>query len=245
MITRNLLSQESIMNLLGGRQPQQIFRLLDLPPELILHILELFIDIDLVQGPINIADAFSGPKSAIPFILKRGEARYTTRSRRLLQPAISRTCRLFRSETLPLFYQRNVFFLSNNFEGDRAIVKWLGCIGIEHVRQLRSVLVRASVGIDGGYWLHVRLWKLSTHLESKTSYILHVPIVSNRIVLNSLFGFVSCRIIFCQELAASTCFWKTMLEVEGLLPRRKDVSAERTVLCINDTHAEPMANELG
>lgn len=75
---------------------QEGSRLLDLPPELLLHVLNFVIEDEAPRVSCNIKEESTG------IIVK--------------EPPIAQVCQLLRHESMPLFYSRKAFFL--NFETD-------------------------------------------------------------------------------------------------------------------------------
>lgn len=105
------------------------FRLLDLPTELVLRILEQCILGTRSGGPIGVTKAINarGGKAA---------------SSELVQPAITRVCHLLRTEGLPLFYKHNVFLIAQpRYQEYGPIARWLECIGPAHALNLQSLFV--------------------------------------------------------------------------------------------------------
>ncbi len=95
------------------------FRLLDLPPELMVRICQLAV----VQ-----------PKTIDPT-----RARMAKHQAQILrQPAISRTCHLLRKESLLAFYCENTFEVFH-WEKKACIRHWLTAIGVGNLRAMRSL----------------------------------------------------------------------------------------------------------
>ena len=63
--------------------------------------------------------------------------------RHAMQPALSRTCRLLRKETLPIFYGQHTFLIAF-YPHAPAAEAWLSAIGLENLGLLRNVLIRAT-----------------------------------------------------------------------------------------------------
>lgn len=106
------------------------FRLLDLPPELWLRICEFAV---IKNGPIQVGRE---PKSRDQMAI-------------VSQPEITRTCRILRSEGLPLFYSTNVFELYHYY-GVPCPRIWVLAIGVGN-RQRMCTMTMVS-GCQKDFW---------------------------------------------------------------------------------------------
>lgn len=95
----------------------QHFPILNLPAELTVRIIQQAIIISSREDPIHLEES----------------------SKSHAQPAITRVCRLFRAEGLPVFYKHNFFTAESSHYGTENLVHWLQSIGqvnaskIEHL----------------------------------------------------------------------------------------------------------------
>ena len=106
------------------------FRLLDLPPELMVRICQL-----------AVVQTYTFDPTKAP--LAKHQAKIVR------QPAITRTCRLLRKESLRAFYR------DNNFEAfhwakKTCIRNWLTAIGVENLRAMRSLTFHCKFNTD--FW---------------------------------------------------------------------------------------------
>ena len=106
------------------------FRLLDLPPELWLRICEFAV---IKSRPIQIGRE---PDPADQMAM-------------VSQPDITRTCRLLRSEGLPLFYSANVFEMYHYF-GIPCPRRWILAIGEGNRQRMRTMTVVSGCHKD--FW---------------------------------------------------------------------------------------------
>ncbi|TKA31793.1 hypothetical protein B0A50_01872 [Salinomyces thailandicus] len=108
-------------NPISDKPQHQPFRLLDLPPELWTRICQL----DITRPPSTV-------------ITKAAHA--NTVCRQTTQPPLTRTSRLLRSETLPIFYNLHTFVIVDNYaDVDDGVVKWLDSIGKRNRRCLKRL----------------------------------------------------------------------------------------------------------
>ncbi|KAK5125855.1 hypothetical protein LTR85_012131 [Meristemomyces frigidus] len=119
-------------------------RLLDLPNELLLPILELAVTCSTKEQPIKIDRAVKSKKSSTTSPL--GVIRYRKGAELLLQPAITRVCRFLREEGLPMFYKKNVFYSHNNRHSFRAARRWLDGIGQVNMTRVTELYIDITVG---------------------------------------------------------------------------------------------------
>ncbi|KAF2193031.1 hypothetical protein K469DRAFT_508013, partial [Zopfia rhizophila CBS 207.26] len=111
--------------------------LLRLPLELQLSIYELVIIQDgplLLNCPCN-----SSYRGRYKQMQQDEEAWVMGEEHPPLQPALSRTCRLTRRVTLPIFYKENIFRASYCYQGGILPIKWLHMIGKENREMLRHL----------------------------------------------------------------------------------------------------------
>ena len=106
------------------------FRLLDLPPELMVRICQL-----AVIQPETI-DPTKAP-------LAKHQAKIVQ------QPAITRTCRLLRKESLRAFYRDNDFEVFH-WSKKACIRYWLIAIGEENLRAMRTLMFHCKFNTD--FW---------------------------------------------------------------------------------------------
>ena len=108
----------------GGR-----FRLLDLPVEMWTHICQLAIS---RPEPIKVFNKLCPRLNAAA----------------VAQPPITRTCKLIRAETLPLFYEKHIFLVHRQNSMPRQLCAWLLAIGPTnraHLRHLYSMSTSSSL----------------------------------------------------------------------------------------------------
>ncbi|PPJ60613.1 hypothetical protein CBER1_03654 [Cercospora berteroae] len=103
---------------------EQPFRLLDLPPELVVRVLEfaLIID-DKAKLKLTPSDRPSGSS-------------YNTSFELYLQPAITKTCHWLRNEGLPIFYSRNRFVVTAQFDDAFYLWEWVATLQPAHQEKL-------------------------------------------------------------------------------------------------------------
>lgn len=97
------------------------FRLFDLPPELWLRVCEFAV---IRPSTIRVGKE---PSLVDQVAITR-------------QPAITRTCRLLRHESLPLFYSSNTFEMLH-CSGVPCPRNWIKAIGSDHRRRMKSMLM--------------------------------------------------------------------------------------------------------
>ena len=102
------------------------FRLLDLPVELVVRVLEHAVIIGSEDRPININDAFRHRRKTAAQSAQGSNYRRGTGL--LMQPALTRTCRLLRVEGLKIFYSQNVFFTDSSSGDFQPLGRWLQCL---------------------------------------------------------------------------------------------------------------------
>ncbi|CAK1360281.1 hypothetical protein CB0940_06353 [Cercospora beticola] len=105
---------------------QECFRLFDLPPELVLRVLEFAVVISTKAKPLLI-DSYWG-FSWTPCLSAE-------------QPAITRSCRLLREEGLKLFYTRNIFLGASSDEGASTFWRWAKCLGQQNLQRIDRLYV--------------------------------------------------------------------------------------------------------
>lgn len=101
------------------------FRLLDLPVELVVHIIDFAVTNSSKDKPIQIKP---------------------DNKDQLSQPAITQTCRLLRREGVPKFYANNIFLGDSTDKGARLLWDWLAMIGPEYWGSVEELWVQWSVG---------------------------------------------------------------------------------------------------
>ncbi|KAK3104275.1 hypothetical protein LTR53_018552, partial [Teratosphaeriaceae sp. CCFEE 6253] len=106
------------------------FPLFQLPTELWLRVCELAVTFD---RPINVT------KSAL--VEQQVASVY--------QPAITRTCKLLRRETLPLFYRNNIFE-ARHFCEHACPRRWMVTIGLVNLRMMRTF--RLHTRMSDTFW---------------------------------------------------------------------------------------------
>lgn len=62
----------------------------------------------------------------------------------VMQPGISRTCRLIRKETIPMFYERNTFMAYDQIAMPAQLVSWVTAIGWTNRASLRRLYVQGT-----------------------------------------------------------------------------------------------------
>jgi hypothetical protein len=146
--------------------PNPPFRLLDLPLELVIRVLDFAVIHSSKDDPINIPDAVARTESRkAPHASGRP---YKKATWRLVQPAITRTCRLLRAEGLPTFYARNVFAAYSNMAGLAALGQFCGAVGVEHRARLHLYVQWARWRAGSPSWVFNGRQAGSLYLE--TSY---------------------------------------------------------------------------
>ena len=117
-------------NALRTDPPIKPFRLLDLPPELWLRIIELVVVDD---EPIEITRASDSLRQAAL----------------VQQPPLTRTCRLLRREALTMYYQKNIF-QAKHLCGVACPRRWFAAVGADNLRLMRQFLFHATFQPD--FW---------------------------------------------------------------------------------------------
>ncbi len=128
---------EGEISALPFARPGQIVTVLELPMELVLRILEMVVVTSSSQHPIFVRSK-RPRKKASQASRNRVSARSKPGTAPLIQPAVTRACRLFRHEGLPLFYKENSFCF--DIDSDRAlhlVNDWLSALNPEHVLGLQ------------------------------------------------------------------------------------------------------------
>lgn len=106
------------------------FRLFDLPPELWLRICAMAV---IQAKPLQIGkEAYLRDSMAI-----------------VKQPAITRTCRLIRDETLPIFYSSNTFEMFHGYDVP-CPRKFIVAIGDANRRRMKTLLMHSNCQKD--FW---------------------------------------------------------------------------------------------
>ncbi|EME88775.1 uncharacterized protein MYCFIDRAFT_170351 [Pseudocercospora fijiensis CIRAD86] len=117
---------------------QEHFRLLDLPPELVVRIVEYAVITSSKECPLEFK-----PDSAV-------------------QPAITRACRLLRAEGVKLFYGSNYFVLNASDSETEVFWQWYACIGRQQAVKIDSLFVRvvdssgnrmSLLGLQWDWWV--------------------------------------------------------------------------------------------
>ena len=115
--------------------------LFELPPELQLIIYDFMIpenELYLVNFPCN-----SSYRNRLELMERDEKAWKSGANRPPMQPAITRTCRFIRDQTLSMFYRRNVFRARYcdlfNEQPLAEVVPWLRAIGPENREMLRHL----------------------------------------------------------------------------------------------------------
>ncbi|CAK1360284.1 hypothetical protein CB0940_06355 [Cercospora beticola] len=93
------------------------FPILDLPPELVVRIIEHAVTISSKDKRVAIFDGTNAHQ----------------------EPAITRVCRWFRSEGLPLFYTQNMFTLSTTRKSTQALFRWVNNIGLQRASTIQNL----------------------------------------------------------------------------------------------------------
>ncbi|KAF2210650.1 hypothetical protein CERZMDRAFT_99263 [Cercospora zeae-maydis SCOH1-5] len=93
------------------------FPVLDLTPELVLRVLEHALIVSSKDNPIVIRGGREDHK----------------------QPAVTRVCRLFRSEGLPLFYKHNVFMFETDERSTYEFFHWIRQLGLQCASTIQSL----------------------------------------------------------------------------------------------------------
>lgn len=109
------------------------FRLLDLPPELWLKVLDF-----AVRRPNTIRIG--------------RESKFSDQVARVRQPAVTRTCRLLRREGLPMFYANNKFEMVHSYDVP-CPRRWLEVIGKERRRWMRELVIDSRCSVE--FWRYV------------------------------------------------------------------------------------------
>ncbi|KAK5744742.1 hypothetical protein LTR17_001818 [Elasticomyces elasticus] len=126
---------EPKMNPAGQELNTLNFRLLDLPPELWLRIIQTSIQL---PSPVTLTvDPWGAEhKPILSHYAPRYSRRYTQHLNAGHQPALSRVSRLMRKETLAQYYRLNDFeIVEEKFIGSN----WIDEIGVGNLRNMRSV----------------------------------------------------------------------------------------------------------
>lgn len=97
-----------------------LFRLMDLPPELMLRVIRHAVVISSQEKPLRITN--DDPEAIVP-------------------PAITRACRLFRTEGVPLFYSNNIFLGGSDHRGADSLWQWLEVLGAKNRQRLGGLYV--------------------------------------------------------------------------------------------------------
>ena len=121
---------ESVFDNVIYVRSHSVFRLLDLPPELVIRICQL-----AVIRP-NTIDTTMSPKA-------RRQARL------LQQPALTRTCRLLRQEAPRSFYRDNTWE-AYHWSKHNCIRDWLRAIGEDNLRTMRELTFHCKFQPD--FW---------------------------------------------------------------------------------------------
>lgn len=93
------------------------FPILDLPPELVIRIVQQAVVISSQDKPIPI----DGHTKAHQ------------------EPAVTRVCRFLRCEGLPLFYKHNTFMVLTTTKATHELFKWIHRIGLQRASTIRSL----------------------------------------------------------------------------------------------------------
>ncbi|KAM3421656.1 hypothetical protein BST61_g2041 [Cercospora zeina] len=120
---------------------QEHFRLLDLPPELVIRVLRFAVVISTREKPLRIQR-----KSKEPWAV----AHHGDDSLSAKQPAIARTCRLLRDEGLKLFYARNIFLGASDFLSIPVLWQWVDVIGQKHLQRIDWLFIEWVDGDGSG-----------------------------------------------------------------------------------------------
>ncbi|PPJ60609.1 hypothetical protein CBER1_03653 [Cercospora berteroae] len=110
---------------------QECFRLFDLPPELVVRVLEFAVVVSTKSRPLRIA-----MDSIEPW-----EDSCSDESLSAGQPAITRTCHLLRDEGLKLFYAENIFLGATSNDDAAALWKWGNAIGQEKLKRIDRLYI--------------------------------------------------------------------------------------------------------
>ncbi|EME88777.1 uncharacterized protein MYCFIDRAFT_80145 [Pseudocercospora fijiensis CIRAD86] len=124
---------------------QKPFRLLDLPDELVLKILEFAVVHSTRASPIHVNSSITQDEDISAEELRHRALSgrpYKKRTWALVQPAITRTCRFLRTEGTKTFYQSNHFFSDSSTDGIEGLMKWLKCLSDQQISTIRRMYVQ-------------------------------------------------------------------------------------------------------
>lgn len=97
------------------------FRLLDLPAELVLRVLDFAVVRSTKNNPLRISFSNSTSKDTAIDLYNGSDLEH----RNLKLPAITRTCRLLRKEGLQKFLGSNTFYAHTSYSGTTALMGWV------------------------------------------------------------------------------------------------------------------------
>lgn len=121
------------------------FRLLDLPDELVLRVLEFAVVTSSNSKPIRISQ-------------------YRKYNLEAVQPAITRTCRSLRKEGTPMFYKQNIFFVDSlSHEELRKSCMWLTAIGSKNCALVNQIQVRWTTSLGNADLPEHKRWEDMAH----------------------------------------------------------------------------------
>ena len=180
------------------------FRILDLPAELVVRVIEQAVILSTVHNPIRVR-TFDAPA--------------------FTQPAITRTCRLFRVEGLPLFYKHNYFKAYSAASAAKPTFSWLRSIGKVNASMLQHCYLEsvfAGAGIleimTGGLFLqemrgHAR--EGDNHSHGRAVEWAFIRQREGKIVLGSG-AFEGCYELSFGDVVKLGDSWERMLDIASL-----------------------------
>ncbi|GIZ37432.1 hypothetical protein CKM354_000087800 [Cercospora kikuchii] len=152
---------------------QECFRLFDLPTELIIRVLEFAVVISTKAKPLLIECYL---KESWPTACNELSAK---------QPAITRTCRLFREEGLKLFYTQNIFLGASSDDDAPALWSWAETIGQKNLQRIQQLYV-AWVGGYGETFCQYQGGKLfNAHDDDDESEVCACQLLEEVVYLDS------------------------------------------------------------
>ncbi|GIZ37431.1 hypothetical protein CKM354_000087700 [Cercospora kikuchii] len=121
-----------------GEKP---FRLLDLPPEIVIRVLEFAVSID--HKPKLIYDP-PGRRSICGF--------YDTSFELYKQPAITKACHWLRNEGLSIFYSHNRFLMTATNDEINSLWMWMASLQAKHLKEISVyVMLTDALGMAKPY----------------------------------------------------------------------------------------------
>ncbi|GIZ37426.1 hypothetical protein CKM354_000087200 [Cercospora kikuchii] len=146
------------------------FRLFDLPDELIVRIVEYAVVMSSRKHPIKIRAIHVEQPHFWWAYPQLGVRIDPDESKDLLQPAITRTCRLLRDEGLKAFYDQNHFLVKASTRGADALCRWIDPLGEDRIKGITNLFIEWDLR-DGDFdkeivWLRLVESKIS--LKTKT-----------------------------------------------------------------------------